>query len=227
MIRGFYSATQGIKTSQVRMDTLANNMANVGTTGFKPITPGFSDTLYANLDENVSIGSGVKQISSTVNFAPGTREHTGEEYDFFIEGDGFFAVGSQEDGVQYTRNGRFSLSHENGQNFLVTADGQYVLDKDLQRIVIGENTAVEPGVFGFANPYALQLTGSCRFAPNEMSGQAETIENAVVINGCLESSAVDMVGEISRMIEAQRAFQFNARMIQVSDEIEQIASTLR
>ena len=167
MIRGFYSATQGIKTSQVRMDTLANNMANVGTTGFKPITPGFSDTLYANLDENVSIGSGVKQISSTVNFAPGTREHTGEEYDF-IEGDGFLPWAVRRTGCSIPETAGFRYRMRTPE-LLVTADGQYVLDKDLQRIVIGENTAVEPGVFGFANPYALQLTGSCRFAPNEMS----------------------------------------------------------
>ena len=109
---------------------------------------------------------------------------------------------------------------------MVTADGQYVLDKDLQRIVIGENKAVEPGVL--ALPIRMPCTNrQLQICPKRNVRQAETIENAVVINGCLESSAVDMVGEISRMIEAQRAFQFNARMIQVSDEIEQIASTLR
>jgi flagellar basal-body rod protein FlgG len=228
MIRGFYAAMSGANAAQIKLDTLANNIANTETTGYKAQTASFADTLYANTNQNIHIGSGARQIGNSIRFSQGMREQTGGAYDFYIEGSGFFAVQNKNGDTYYTRNGCFSLSYEDGKSYLVTADGQYVLDNNNQMIeIIDDADSVLPGVFEFANPYALQLVGDSNFAATELSGNAEFTEKSTVVGGCLEASIVDMVSEMVKMIEAQRAFQFNSRMIQTSDELKKTVNNLR
>ncbi|HHV50835.1 MAG TPA: flagellar hook-basal body protein [Clostridiales bacterium] len=228
MIRGFYSASLGLNNSQTKLDTIANNVANVNTTGFKSQAASFSDTLYSNLQENVNIGSGSRVAGNSIRFQNGAMQQTGEALDFAIDGDGFFAVIDRNGNVFYTRSGAFSVSVEGDNNYLVTSEGFYVLGQDMNFIAVtdGEPAAM-PGVFDFPNVYGLQLLGGSRFAETPLSGQAQPVEDARVMQGYLEGSAVDLVEEMSKMIEAQRVFQMNSKIIQVADEMEQTANTLR
>jgi flagellar basal-body rod protein FlgG len=227
MIRGFYSAMLGLNNSQTKFDTIANNIANIDTAGFKAQVTSFSETLYSNLDENVNIGSGARVIGNSTRFLQGTKEYTGENYDFAIDGDGFFAVSDITGNTYYTRSGNFSVSIEEESNYLITAEGLYVLDQNMNYIEISDGLPVsKPGVFSFLNPYALQQLGGSKFAASLLSGQPEPVENVSVMEGYLEASSVDLVEEMTKMIEAQRVFQLNSKIIQVTDEMEQTANTL-
>ncbi len=121
---------------QEYMNVIGNNMANVGTTGFKAVRPEFQDLLYSKLDVKSTealTGHGVKADSRQLLFSQGNPNQTNRELDFAIIGDGFFAV--ERDGqVQYTRNGSFDISVESKSGYLVTSDGAYVLDNRGRRI---------------------------------------------------------------------------------------------
>lgn len=95
MIRGFYSAALGLNNSQTKLDVIANNVANIGTAGYKVQSAGFSDTLYSNIQQNVNIGSGSRAAGNSIRFEQGAKLYTGLSCDFAIDGDGFFAVSGQ------------------------------------------------------------------------------------------------------------------------------------
>lgn len=133
MIRAMYTAATGMIAQQTNIDTIANNMANVSTTGFKKSRVNFQDLLYEtikapggqtasgiNIPEGIQIGHGVRPASIAKLYTPGSLIQTGNEFDMAIEGEGFFMI-EMPDGTQtYTRDGSFKRS-EDGR--LVTADG--------------------------------------------------------------------------------------------------------
>ncbi|HOB36041.1 MAG TPA: flagellar hook-basal body protein [Candidatus Avimonas sp.] len=227
MIRGFYSAALGLNNSQTKLDVIANNVANIGTAGYKVQSAGFSDTLYSNIQQNVNIGSGSRAAGNSIRFEQGAKLYTGLSCDFAIDGDGFFAVSGQDGGIFYTRSGSFSISAEGENSYLVTAEGLYVLDEDLNRIEVIDGAPVaRPAAFSFQNPYALQPLGGNKYAPTPLCGQVYAVDT-IVMQGYLEESAVDLVEEIAKMIEAQHAFQLNSRVIRTADEMEQAVNSLR
>ncbi|MDF2631772.1 MAG: flagellar hook-basal body protein, partial [Caproiciproducens sp.] len=139
----------------------------------------------------------------------------------------FFAV--QTDGkVKYTRDGNFHISLENGVNYLTSSDKGYVLDAKGQKITLNsENDSPAIGVFSFQNTDGLVREGNSYFMPSNNSGAANVVTNAEVKKGSLENSAVDLADQMVSVIELQRAFQFNSKIVQVSDEIMQTVNSLR
>lgn len=226
MIRGFYTACLGLQASQQKLNTHAHNIANADTPGFKSRTASFSDTLYT-VNDNTLTGSGVKLDGLSLNLQQGNMVFTGEQLDFAIDGDGFFAVQNGAGETLYTRSGNFTLSTEQEGQYLVTAGGDYVLDADGNRIVVEDAGQPTPGIFTCDNPYALYSAGDNLFAATPQSGQPYATGEAKLMPGYLEGSTTDMVSEMSALIQTQRLFQLNAKMLQVSDEIEQTANTLR
>lgn len=249
MIRGFYTASSGLKWQQASLDVAANNIANINTVGYKPQQLEFMEALSSSLAsagedvQKLVAGSGVKGAETAKSFAQGTLETTGRNLDVAIEGNGFFATADRNGQISYTRAGNFSASTVDDQNYLVSASGDFVLSQSGEPVtfegqpedlVLGgpgggdaEGTAVSLGVFKFSNPYALEQGGEDKYRANAASGVAEDADDATIKQGYLETSAVDMAAEFTRVIQAQRAFQFNAKMIQVADEIEQMTNTLR
>jgi len=250
LIRGFYTAASGLKWQQASLDVAANNVANVNTVGFKPGQMAFVEALNTSLADNgaegqkLTAGSGVRGLETSKSLAQGTLEPTGRSLDAALIGDGFFAARDRSGLVSYTRAGNFAVSVQDGQNFLVTAAGDRVLDPAGDAIAFegapedlilavpsaeGEMAegAVTLGVFTFANPYGLELAGEGKYRPSQASGTAAGSTNGAIRQGCLEASATEMTVEFTRIIQAQRAFQMNAKMVQVADELEQTANTLR
>lgn len=132
MIRAMFSAATGMIAQQTNIDTIANNMANVNTTGFKKSRVNFQDLLYetvkapggrtasgTTIPEGIQIGHGVRPSSVSKLFTPGSLIQTGNELDVAVEGEGFFQI-DLPDGPAYTRDGSFRRS-EDGR--LVTVDG--------------------------------------------------------------------------------------------------------
>jgi len=233
MIRGFYSANQGLKSQQTYLNNIANNIANVNTNAFKPQQTAFSSLLYSNVNggsgTTVATGSGAKVEKTGIDFTPGSLEKTDLPMDCALTGEGFFAIqnkGTQN--VTYTRNGAFSISVEGNQSFLVDGIGNYVLGADSNRIDITQGfDAKAVGIFNFSNPYGLSMLGNNQFGETTQSGQGTIYTEGTLKTGYLESSAAQVSREMVKMIEASKGFSFNAKILQATDEMEKIVNQLR
>ncbi len=138
MMRSLWSGVAGLRTHQLEMDVIGNNIANVNTTAYKSQATGFSDVLYQTVKsgtgggENVGstntsqVGLGSKVASIYTNItAPGSMQTTGNAFDMMITGDSFFMVST--DGVtrNFTRDGSFTIDAEG--NLVTQNNGFYVL----------------------------------------------------------------------------------------------------
>ena len=250
MINAFYSAVSGSKSLQSSLDVSANNIANANTAGYQAQQTNFADLVYTGISSpedgaaSIKTGNGVRVSAISTVLGAGAIEETGREYDFAILGEGYFGVSDSSGNTYYTRNGNFYLDTTGEDNYLVTANGDRVLDADLAPITVADLTApaeeaaasgeesdtseaITPGVFAFANPYALLRDGNGRLSASAASGEGQADSSIKVKGGVLESSNVDMVQEMSDMMQAQRSFQFSAKLIQAADELENIANSLR
>ena len=135
----------GLTAESTALSTIANNLANQNTTGYKDTRVLFSDLFYQNLGttgsgDPVQLGAGTQVGSLPANFTQGSVSSTGVPTDVAIQGDGFFVV--QQDGVtSYTRAGNFAVDEN---NFLVTASGQDVLGYPAVNGVVNTGEAIAP-----------------------------------------------------------------------------------
>lgn len=240
MIRGFYSARSGLIYHQEHLNTIANNIANVSTVGFKAMRTSFKDLIYQNInrpeaESAANVGHGVKINKNDLLMRGASLVPTGRELDFaIIEENGFFAVQTPAGETLYARSGNFSLSNADDTYYLINGSGHRVLNVDGDEIEIEFDDdgqyVLDPeeiGVFRFPNPYGLWATEGTHFAETPESGAAELIETPTLRQNYLEGSGVEIANEMTQMIEASRAFGFSARMLQTSDEVEQTVNSLR
>ena len=235
MIQSLHTAASGMKAGQKKLDNIANNISNVNTTGYKQKRVTFTDALYQTIlnpveedqDNNLQKGHGVLLSAVVKDFTMGSLESTDRDLDFAINGEGFFAV-QTPDGIRYTRAGNCYTQTLDGVNYLVTANGNFVLDGNLERITVQDGElSSELGVFTFVNPEGLSEEGNNLYSTTAVSGDAQFIENAQVSRGFLENSNVDLTEQFTEMIKAQRAYQVSSRLVSISDEMEGIANNLR
>ena len=146
MDRGLYLAASGMLAQQLRQDQIANDLANASTSGYKSertTQETFGELLLTNSVTGATVGTqttGVQVTNTVTDWTPQPLKDTGEPLDFAINGDGFFAVRT-DDGVRYTRNGEFAAD-ENGQ--LVTAAGDPVLGRNNQPVKLGRGRQGRP-----------------------------------------------------------------------------------
>jgi flagellar basal-body rod protein FlgG len=133
VIKALYTAATGMRANQTRIDVIANNLANVNTTGFKKSTVNFQDLLYSTLEQpgaqnadgtarptGLQIGAGARLVSSAKVFTPGVLEQTGRELDLTISGDGFFKFQDLAGNPVYSRDGNL---HVDAAGQVVNSDG--------------------------------------------------------------------------------------------------------
>lgn len=149
LIKGFESASNGMKALIDQNDSTANNIANVNTVGFKKQNLAFQNIYNANVVQKsaqtgefrsigeLSIGNQVQKL--THDFSQGIISRTENTFDLAIAGDGFFKIQSSGGETSYTRNGSFTM---NNDGMLVTKDGDYVIDDKGKRIKIKTNDVV-------------------------------------------------------------------------------------
>ena len=240
MIRGFWTARTGLNAQQQRLDTVANNMANVNTTAFKPMRTSFKDLIYQNINrpdaqDTAMTGAGVKVNSNDILMTQGPLTATAREMDMalLVKGD-FFALENTNGDILYTRSGNFYMHLEdNTTAFLVDGDGNRVLDADGSQIELAfvdgrfVFNPADVGVYRFPNAYGLESAGSNTYLESANSGAPEPVMYPEYTVGYLEGSGVDIAQEMVNMIEAQRAFTLNARVSQTADEVEQEINNLR
>lgn len=256
MIESLHIAATGMESQQTNLDVVANNLANINTTGFKKSRVNFEDLMYRELVASQSLQSGGNKtlgLGSAVTrtekvFSAGDLKQTNRDLDFAIRGKGLFEVLLPDGSTVYSRTGSFQLS-ENGT--IVNGDGnplsglvqvpndaeQLVVRTDGQVLVkvLGEEELVEIGqieLANFVNHSGLRSIGSNLYLPTEESGDAIMVkpgEDGVgnIAQGFLESSNVKLVEELTNMILAQRAYEINSKVIQASDDILGIINNLR
>lgn len=192
------------------------------------------------LPAGVQLGLGVRPTAVTVNLAQGAISATGGDLDLAIEGDGYLEVSLPSGISAYTRDGGLKRSPD---GLIVTSDGHPVapgitIPEDARSLEInasGEVYAyfsdqVEPeflGQFtmaGFANEKGLEAIGSNLFLESNASGTARVATPGLeglgtVRQGYLEDSSVDAVREITELIEAQRGYELNAKVVTASDQM--------
>lgn len=235
MNTSFYTAARGAMTEQDKLNVVANNVANVNTTGYKSKRSIFRDLMHYNMrasvneQTNLTAGSGVVQTHTNTDFAPSGFIQTGGKFDYAINGEGFFMLRDPAtNAVTYARAGSFSVSDRQGTFYLVSDSGSLVLDKNGNPIqVVDDELQAEIGVYGFNNTDGMESVGDNEFIPVAKNGNPILLPDAQVINGSVEMSNVDLAGEIAKTIEASRAYSYALKMVQTSDEVEQTINGLR
>ena len=199
MIRSLNTAATGMKAQQTEMDVRANNIANVGTAGFKKSRAEFEDLMYNTQVEpgaatglnsinpvGVQVGLGVKTAAVTKDFEHGSAKVTNAPFDLQIQGNGFFPVQTASGQIAYTRDGQFKkgpdgrLQDKNGNvlqpeiTIPPNASGiEFGLNGQVQIIV---DNQIQPQSIGqiqlvnFVNPAGLKSLGGNLFAPTNGSG---------------------------------------------------------
>lgn len=241
----FYNGVSGMVAFQEEMNQTSHQIANVSTVGFKSSRTSFSELLSTrmavNNTEDFYVGHGVRADGAQLVLDNGSMMQTGVDLDFALSGDGFFSVLRSDGTIEYTRNGQFDISLEGKKGYLVTQDGSHVLDrrgKAIQLVRASDNDAFDLstlneklGVYTFSNPYALVPTSDSCFKQTATSGQGKALKldeaKAQILTSTLEQSQVNLADEMVNVIEAQRAFQMNAKIVQTADNIEDIINNLR
>jgi flagellar basal-body rod protein FlgG len=137
MIQSLYSGASGMETQQYNLNTIANNLANANTTGFKKSKIEFQDLIYQRpravgaeagggnvVPTGVEMGNGARVVSTAKVFTQGQLKQTGEKFDIAIQGDGFLQVQKPDGTFAYTRDGGLKVD---GQGRVITSDGLIVL----------------------------------------------------------------------------------------------------
>lgn len=251
-------ARTGLDAQNMKMQVIANNLANVNTTGFKKDRANFETLAYQQMvaagaqsdAENqyavgLSLGSGVQMAGTARIDTQGSLTTTGNALDLAIEGQGYFQVAQADGTTAYTRSGNFNLSSE---GVIVTADGlplqpQIQVPEGATGLTIGADGTVsatlageaEPTELGkietarFVNSAGLQALGNNLYQQTAASGQpqvgaAASEGRGPLRQGALEGSNVNVVEELVDMIETQRAYEVNSKMISATDEMLQYAN---
>lgn len=152
MVRSLWSAATGMIGQQTNVDTIANNLANVNTTGYKTQVNQFKSLLYQTIQSETTsgngetkptgaqVGLGVRNAAITSRFKPGNMLESTSDTDFAIDGEGFFAVRGQDGETYYTRNGSFIWAINSGGGVTLTnSEGLKVLDTQGRPIELGTN----------------------------------------------------------------------------------------
>jgi flagellar basal-body rod protein FlgG len=200
MIQSLYSGASGMDVQQQNLNTIANNLANANTTGFKRSKIEFQDLIYQRpravgaeagggnlVPTGVEMGNGARVVSTAKVFSQGQLKQTGEKFDVAIQGEGFLQVQRPDGTFGYTRDGALKVD---GQGRVITSDGLIVLS-GFQPIPAGA-TAVSFSSTGeatiesaggaqnfrvqlarFANPAGLRSAGGNIFEETPASGTAE------------------------------------------------------
>ncbi|MFC3886445.1 flagellar hook-basal body protein [Bacillus songklensis] len=264
MFKGFYTATTGMLSQQRKSDMLTNNMANANTPGFKADqaslrafpemllqqlqsngVPGKDKSQWTGKKEVGLLNTGVYVQEVTPNFAQGDVRETGRRTDVAlinrivpvneegVKGTFFFTVRDENNSIRYTRNGNFTLD---GQGFLTTNEGLYVMDRNNQPIQLqgtdfqinSQGTVMENGqsvaqlnIAMTENANSMMKEGNGLYRTDNELPLPSAFGNPAVSfdiqQGSLERSNVDVTQTMTELLSAYRAFEANQKIVQAYD----------
>lgn len=220
MLKSLNTAATGMAAQQTNMDVIANNMANVNTTGFKKARAEFEDLMYHNIKDpgavsglnavsptGVQVGLGVKTGSVTKDFTEGSTQVTKNPLDIQINGQGFFAVQLQDGTIGYTRDGSFKkdpsgkIVDKSGNPLIpqinIPSDASAIEILDNGQVNIGTGKSMNTTNVGqlelttFVNPAGLKSMGKNVFVATSASGQPQVGTPNSGIFGSIEQGQLE------------------------------------
>ena len=255
MMRSLWISKTGMEAQQTQMDTISHNIANVSTNGYKKSHAVFEDLMYQNLRQTgaasseqsvlptgLQVGLGTRVAATTRNFSQGSLQQSSSDFDFAINGKGFFQITLPDGSTGYTRDGSFQVD-ANGQ--LVNNAGFVVqpgitIPANAQKVTVTREGTVSvtlpnqatPQSVGqitlanFVNPAGLEPRGQNLYAESASSGAPQAGAPGsnglgLLQQGAVEGSNVNVVEELVAMIATQRAYELNSKAIQTSDQMLQ------
>ncbi len=253
-MRALNIAATGMAAQQTRVETIANNLANMSTTGYNTRRAEFADLHYQQmarpgtvnaadgtvLPTGIQLGLGVRPAAVSINLQQGSLSATGGDLDLAIEGNGYLEVTLPSGQAAFTRDGALKRSAEgvivNSEGFAVAPE--IVIPDDARSISINGSGEVyayfqdtaeaqllgQFNLVGFTNAKGLEARGSNLFTETEASGPPLTTSPGqdglgTVRQGYLEDSSVDPVREVTELIEAQRGYELNSKVISAADQM--------
>ena len=247
-----------LDAQNTKMRVIANNLANVNTTGFKrdranfeslayqqQIAPGARADAQNRYATGLSVGTGVRVANTSRIETQGSAQITNNSLDVMIEGNGYFQLQMPDGSFAFTRAGNFT---QTADGLLVTQEGLPVVPNiqippGVTSITIGSDGMVsatlagqtDPSELGqmelasFVNPAGLQSICNNLLTQTAASGPPVTCAAGIegrgtLRQGVLEGSNVNIVEELVDMIETQRAYEVNSKMIKATDEMLQFAN---
>jgi flagellar basal-body rod protein FlgF len=230
MLRGMAAAASAMVPRIRRQEVIANNLANVGTAGFKRdrvFERELGKAQAATEPQAADWMSGM-QSDVEVDFSPGQLEETGNPLDLAIDGDAFFVV-STADGERYTRDGHMALSPDGvlstpAGDPLAGTGGEIRLTQGTVAVGLDGSVSVDGLNVGalrlvrFDDPTVLARSDSSLFEIADPVAQPEDTIDSTVRQGFLERSNVGTIDEMVEMIAAMRGFEADQKSIQTQDE---------
>lgn len=228
METGIYVSLSSQLATERRLSTIADNIANVNTTGFRETQVRFGELLGRNKSARVSF---VEPAEGFLSSTQGAVNQTGNDLDFAISGDGWFLVDTPT-GPAITRDGRFSI---NPEGLLTTLDGFPVLDQGESPVQINRSAGTissdksgilyqngsiigSIGVFDATAPDETRRIGSLAMLPEGEAVAAVDRSGFSVQQGFVEQSNVNAVKQITTLIAVQRNFEQTNSLMQQSEQ---------
>ena len=226
------ASTIGFKKSRAIFEDLLYQNVN---------QPGGASSQNTELPNGLMIGAGTKVVATQKNFTQGNMITTDNSMDMMIQGHGFFEILMPDGTISYTRNGQFTVDDEGN---LVTSGAGYqlqpniVIPPDAQSLTVAQDGQVsvqlpgagEPAVLGqltvtnFINPAGLEPIGQNLFRETGASGDPVQgipgLEGlGIIVQGALETSNVNVTEELVSLIESQRVYEMNSKVISSVDQM--------
>ena len=216
MISGMFKLVDGAFTQQLRVENISNNLANMGTSGFKKSVMSFDQALSM-------------QNATQVDLTPGPIVHTGNQFDVALHGKGFLKVMTPR-GIRYTRDGAFTLKNNGelvtrsgdsimGDNGPVKIEGKQITIKRDGQIVADGSPVSKLSMVEFNNPQYLKKEGRSYYTYDGDENDVVPGPETNVQQGYIEKSNVDTTEEMIKMMEAFRTFESIQKAIQNMYEV--------
>ncbi|BBB70253.1 flagellar basal-body rod protein FlgG (plasmid) [Undibacterium sp. YM2] len=256
MNNSLYIAATGMQAQQMSIDTIANNLTNVNTSGFKKGRVNFQEMMHVDGSASaqnpsatlnpVGLGIGIENVSR--DFVAGALTQTNSPMDIAINGSGFIEVTLADGSRGYTRGGTLQVNQD---SYLATSSGQVLrpgihMPQNVTGITIGTDGKImvqtgdqsqvsEVGqieLVNFSNPAGLKMVASGIYQPSANSGEATygkpgAAGFGAIAQNTLEGSNVSLVDEMVTLMIAQRAYEMSSKIVQASDEMMSLTNNLR
>jgi flagellar basal-body rod protein FlgG len=243
MLEGLYAAASGMEAQQRQFDAISNDLANVDTPGYQGELVGFHDLLYttAGSASGTTLATGAGAAASIVGRSrlQGALHQTGRPLDVAIQGDGYLEVRRPDGTIGLTRNGGLEID---GQGRLTNQEGMLVqppitipsgIAPSTVTIDRGGNLTAAGRPLGrlqlvtVPNPNGLNPDGNSLFTATAASGPIRAATGAILQQGALETSNVDMGQTMASMISAQKNYSLSSQAVQYQDQMLQIANDIK
>ena len=243
MLQGLYAAASGMEAQQNQLDAVANDLANIDTTGYQGEIIGFQDLLYTqggnSTGTNVATGAGSASAIIGRSDAQGSIQQTGRSLDVAIQGPGYLEVRRPDGTIGLTRNGALQTNAKgqltNGQGMAVQppitippgTDPSKVTIQGNGDVVVNGKTLGQIKLVDVPAPNGLVADGDSIFSATAASGAIRTATGSTLQQNALEGSNVDMGRAMSQMMTAERSYQMSSNAVQYQDQMLQIANQIK